>query len=68
MFSLWLRGQRQLDYETGEIYEEDPRFLYLQYSSYFEALNAKKILEQVYGEGEVEIDQAQDYNARMGRF
>lgn len=42
--------------QTGETWEEDPIFLHLCYGSNSAAEDAKKILEQVYGEGRICID------------
>ena len=66
-FSLYLK-QEGVDPQSGESWEEDPVFLHLTYDSNLEAEQAKATLETVYGPGKIEIDQSQDYQARMGWF
>lgn len=65
MYILWL-VRPYVDAEGSE--EVEYLNLHLSYDSYYEAEKNQKILEQVYGEGSIDIDTAQDYRARMGRY
>jgi hypothetical protein len=67
MFNLYL-NRNETDHLTGETIERDPLFLELGYPSMTQALDAAHKLEAVYGAGRIEIDQAQSYESRMGRF
>jgi hypothetical protein len=66
MYTIWL-NRNFTDTQTGEEVEMDPLFLELAYNSYWDALEALNKLKEVYG-GKIFIDQAQEYQARMGRY
>lgn len=66
--------QEEFDVFAQEWYHMEPVWMHLVYGSQSEALEAAKLLNQVYQKesqsfkSKVVVEVLQDYNARMGRF